>query len=180
MTYSSIRHAVPSLEKVFFSLSAFFFLLSFTVWIDKTQGQSQTTPPSGSGFESQTGLVQDFFEQISNTAEGPQKGLETLLKNSPFEENAKAEMIKTLAGKIEGISGQFGSFVSYELIGTKKIGRDLVVLRYLYKCQNYPIVWYFVFYRPLPADSNTTNKQWQIIHLYYDSQLNIPIWESDF
>lgn len=124
--------------------------------------------------------VQNFFEQVANPAEGSYNGLENLLKNSPFEENAKEEMIKTLAEKIDGISGQFGSYVSFEPIGLKRIGRDLVVLRYLYKCQNYPLVWYFVFYRPTASEEETAGKTWQIIHLYYDSQLNIPIWESNF
>ena len=124
--------------------------------------------------------VQNFFEQIANPAEGSYSGLENLLKNSPFEGNAKDEMIKTLAEKIDSIAGQFGSYISFEQIGVKRIGRDLVVLRYLYKCQNYPLVWYFVFYRPTASESETAGKTWQIIHLYYDSQLNIPIWESNF
>ena len=147
--------------------------------------QSQDAPAvngaaSGSDLESLAATVQNFFEQIANPAEGTKSGLETLLKNSPFEGNAKDDMIKTLAEKIDGISAQFGSYVAFEPIGVKRVGRDLVILRYLYKCQNYPLVWYFVFYRPTPSESETAGKNWRVIHLYYDSQLNLPVWEAGF
>ena len=124
--------------------------------------------------------ITNFFEQISNPASGPRKALDEILKNSPFEGNTKEEMINVLAEKIGGINAQFGDYVSYEHIGTKEIGKDLVVFRYLYKCRNYPIVWYFIFYRPLPMNGEPGGKVWQLIHLYYDSQLNVPIWDADF
>ena len=146
--------------------------------------QTPETPAVGGAADSEldprTAMVQTFFEQISNPDVGTRSGLETLLKNSPFEGSAKDEMIKTLAEKIDGIFQQFGSYVSFEPIGVKRIGRDLVVFRYLYKCQNYPLVWYFIFYRPTPSENETAGKSWQIIHLYYDSQLNVPLWDQGF
>lgn len=160
-----------------FVLSLLFGLLC--VFPAGAQPRDADAPNSGE-FEEIHGEVRTFFEKISNPSAGPKDGLEELLKNSPFEEGSKEEMINALADKIKGITQQFGNYVSFEPIGVKKIGRDLVVLRYLYKCQNYPLVWYFIYYRPLPANGEPVNKPWQLIHLYYDSQLNIPLWESEF
>lgn len=166
------------------SCRALLLLSVFMLCAVSLSAQTQEPPAvgaaAGSELEPLAESVQNFFEQISNPAEGTKSGLETLLKNSPFEGSAKDEMIKTLAEKIDGISQQFGSYVSFEPIGVKRIGRDLIVLRYLYKCQNYPLVWYFIFYRPTPSENETAVKNWQVIHLYYDSQLNIPIWETGF
>ncbi|MBR2694506.1 MAG: hypothetical protein IKE69_09880 [Thermoguttaceae bacterium] len=180
-----MTHRVPSLARPRSVRRAFVLLALVLSAAAPLSAQSPETPAvngaaSGQEIEPLAEMVQNFFEQISNPAEGTKSGLETLLKNSPFEGNAKDDMIKTLAEKIDGISPQFGGYVSFEPIGVKRIGRDLIVLRYLYKCQNYPLVWYFIFYRPTPSENETAGKNWRVIHLYYDSQLNIPLWESGF
>ena len=136
--------------------------------------------PSASELESLHAVVKTFFENISDPAAGPKKGLEILLKNSPLEGESKEELMTALSEKIAAVNSQFGPYLSFEAIGVKSIGRDLVVLRYLYKCQNYPVVWYFIFYRPLSSAEESGNKAWFLIHFYYDSQLNVPLWESGF
>ena len=139
-----------------------------------------TNGPDASELESLHASIKTFFENITDPSSGPKKGLETLMKNSPLNGNDKDEMINALSEKITSIKDQFGPYVSFEPIGVKMVGRDLVILRYLYKCQNYPVVWYFIFYRPLSANGETGNKTWFLIHFYYDSQLNLPLWESGF
>ena len=160
-----------------------FVALAFFWRAETAMGQGSDLSPSTpvvSDLEALRSVVKTFFENISDPAAGPQKGLETLLKNSPFDGESKEEMMKALSEKISSINEQFGAYVSFEPIGVKSIGRDLIILRYLYKCQNYPIVWYFIFYRPLSADGESGSKSWFLIHFYYDSQLNVPLWESGF
>lgn len=150
-----------------------------SVWGQGTEHQT-AAGPTASEWDSLHAVVKTFFENISDPAAGPQKGLESLLKNSPLEGENKEAMMKALSEKIGTINDQFGAYLSFESIGVKAIGRDLVVLRYLYKCQNYPVVWYFIFYRPLSPTGESGNKNWFLIHFYYDSQLNVPLWESGF
>ena len=170
----------PSPARRALTLLALLLLLAAAARTAAAQDPPAVPDASGSELDPMTDAVQNFFNQISDSSGGAKIGLETLLRNSPFEENAKAEMIKTLAEKINGIPHQFGNYVSFEPIGIKRIGRDLVVLRYLYKCQNYPLVWYFIFYRPTSPENEGAAKSWQLIHLYYDSQLNVPLWDQSF
>ena len=80
------------------------FALSAAFLSAQTPDPPAVGAAAGSELEPLAESVQNFFEQISNPAEGTKSGLETLLKNSPFEGSAKDEMIKTLAEKIDGIS----------------------------------------------------------------------------
>ena len=139
------------------------------------------TGPASSELEPLHATVTAFFENISDTAAGPQKGLVELLKNSPLGGEEKEKIIASLANSIQEIYRRFGAYLSFEPIGVKSIGRDLVVLRYLYKCQDYPVVWYFTFYRPTSGVTGTASpRSLSLIHFYYDSNLNIQSWESGF
>lgn len=136
--------------------------------------------PTSAEIETLQTTVKTFFETISDETAGPQKGLEELLKNSPLVREEKEKTISALSNNIREIGRRFGAYLSFEPIGVKTIGRDLVVLRYLYKCQDYPVVWYFTFYRPIaPAPSDgLAVRPWSLIHFYYDSNLNIQTWEN--
>lgn len=138
------------------------------------------TAPTTAEIEALQATIKTFFETISDEAAGPQKGLEELLKNSPLLREEKDKTIQALSNNIREISRRFGAYLSFEPIGVKTIGRDLVVLRYLYKCQDYPVVWYFTFYRPIsptPAEGMTA-RPWSLVYFYYDSNLNIQTWEK--
>jgi hypothetical protein len=52
------------------------------------------------------------------------------------------------------------------------IGRDLVLLRYLYKGENFPVVWYFTFYRTTAA-GETGPGTWRTIAVRFDTDLEL-------
>lgn len=156
-------------------LFAFLTLASAAVMAQSTQTASVPTDLDGLHT-----TVKIFFETISDETAGPQKGLEELLKNSPITREDREKTILALSNNIREITRRFGPCLSFESIGAKMIGRDLIVLRYLYKCRDYPVVWYFTFYRA-GGDTDTESGSggvWTLIHFYYDSNLNIQNWES--
>jgi hypothetical protein len=78
--------------------------------------------------------------------------------------------------KLDDVKTRFGSFKDYEKIDAKPIGKDLVIIRYLLKCELYPVVWTFTFYRrPTSPTTLTTAAQWQIVGLRFDTNLDILI-----
>lgn len=159
-------------------------ILGIFAWCGGHDLAAQTPPagaaPAVSEYDALHAAVKTFFENISDPAGGPKKGLEEILKSSPLTGEEKEKTITALSNNIREISLRYGTYLSFESIGIRAIGRDLVVLRYLYKCQNYPVVWYFTFYRPTAAGGDTASRPWLLVHFYYDSNLNIPSWESDF
>jgi hypothetical protein len=47
-----------------------------------------------------------------------------------------------------------------------------MLFRYLFKCENYPVVWHFTYYRVAPsADATSSRESWKLISLKFDTQL---------
>lgn len=122
--------------------------------------------------------IRNFFENLSDSNKGARKALDEVLKNSPISSDEK--LMTDLASRMKDINTRFGNYLSFEEVGIKSIGTDLVVMRYLYKCQNYPVVWYFTFYRPQTKSGETSAGSWSLIGLRYDSNLDIALRDSSF
>jgi hypothetical protein len=82
--------------------------------------------------------------------------------------------ISEMKTKLDDIKSRFGSFKEYEKIDAKPIGKDLVIIRYILKCESYPVVWTFTFYRR-PTAATLAAAQWQTIGLRFDTNLDILI-----
>jgi hypothetical protein len=83
--------------------------------------------------------------------------------------------IAEMKTKLDDVKTRFGNFKDYEKIDAKPIGKDLVIIRYLLKCESYPVVWTFTFYRRPNTVSLTPAAQWQTIGLRFDTNLDILI-----
>ena len=57
----------------------------------------------------------------------------------------------------------------HDAASVKTIGNDLVILRYLYKAERFPVVWHFYYYRP--ASSGTAPKgDWNLIEIRFEDE----------
>ena len=61
----------------------------------------------------------------------------------------------------------------YELLDTKPVGNDLMLIRYLTKSETHPVIWYFTFYRS-PFGTRT----WNCIGIRFDTNLDSLFQES--
>jgi len=131
--------------------------------------QEVTAPPS----EELTTLearVARFLEAVSlGQAEA---AYTDLLSGSPLlnQEKALAQLVDQTT-KLTA-NEKYGAYRSHERIRAKTIGRELALLRYLYKCENYPIVWYFTFYRTAPSGAATA-PSWRVIAVRFDTDLDL-------
>jgi len=142
-------------------------LLLAATW--PTLAQEVTAPPN----EELTALdarVARFLEAVSLGQ--AQAAYTDLLSGSPLlnQEKALAQLIDQTA-KLTG-NEKYGAYRSHERIRAKTIGRDLALLRYLYKCENYPVVWYFTFYRTSPTGTATA-PSWRVITVRFDTDLDL-------
>jgi len=84
-----------------------------------------------------------------------------------------ADQEKPLAALIERtkqLETKYGKHIDSEQIAAKRIGKDLVLLKYLYKCEHFPVVWHFAYYRTTnetPSDNGT----WRVISVRFDTEL---------
>src|SRR5690606_3269274 len=81
--------------------------------------------------------------------------------------------IATFVEKTRQIEDLYGRFDSFERIDARRVGRDLALLKYLYKSEDFPVVWYFTFFRtgnPSPSDPLRGPEDWKVIALRFDTQ----------
>ncbi len=84
----------------------------------------------------------------------------------------QTEAIQTLVDKSKLIEDRYGLFQESEPIGAKRIGNDLILMKYLFKCENFPVIWYFAFYRDFRRTSAPTDSEWVVIAVRFDTQLD--------
>lgn len=99
---------------------------------------------------------------LREVGEDPEQAFEDLLANS---ELAESEEIDRLTAAAAQHPQKYGNFVTAERVAARKVGRDLVLLTFLYKAERFPLVWRFAFYRPRES------APWAVVSLRFDSKL---------
>ncbi|MGE0537315.1 MAG: hypothetical protein AB7O68_20250 [Pirellulales bacterium] len=134
--------------------------------------QAQPTPvEADSSLAALEGEAARFLEEVSlgqiDTA------YDQLLAASPTLK--RSEGLADLKSKTRELEKRYGRYQSFERVGTRRIGQDVVLLKYLYKCENFPVVWYFTFYRPATsaADALPAGTGWRVIALRFDTQIEL-------
>jgi hypothetical protein len=87
----------------------------------------------------------------------------------------RSEGLADLKNKTRELEKRYGRYQSFERVGLRRVGQDVVLLKYLYKCENFPVVWYFTFYRPgtSAADALPAGSGWRVIALRFDTQIEL-------
>ncbi len=95
-----------------------------------------------------------------------------LLAGSPLLKQTDA--IKELVQQTDELGTKYGRSWAFERISAKRAGKDLVLMKYLYKCESFPVVWYFTFYRtPATGETGTENGTWRVVIVRFDTQLEL-------
>ncbi|HEY2838115.1 MAG TPA: hypothetical protein VGJ26_03130 [Pirellulales bacterium] len=122
-----------------------------------------------------TGQLTSFFTSVSTG--DVKEAYEALLTDSQLAKRDRQEQLGALIKKTSDLPTNYGAFHSFERITAKRVGTDLVVFKYLYKCENFPIVWHVVFYRDLresrSSDAATAYGNWRVISVRFDTDLEI-------
>ncbi|MDR2171213.1 MAG: hypothetical protein LBP59_13805 [Planctomycetaceae bacterium] len=122
--------------------------------------------------------IKQFFDEIIANSSSASAFDSLLTTGSTTTTNSLIDTsISEMKTKLDDVKTRFGNFKDYEKIDAKPIGKDLVIIRYLLKCESYPVVWTFTFYRRPNATTTTivTTTQWQTIGLRFDTNLDILI-----
>jgi len=117
-----------------------------------------------------SGQLTNFFTSVS--AGDVKEAYDTLLTDSQLAKRDRQEQLTALIKKTSELPTSYGTFHSFERITAKRVGADLVIFKYLYKCENFPIVWHVVFYRDLRGSpTSTTYDNWRVISIKFDTDL---------
>ena len=131
------------------------------------------TPSSSAGNESLFAeleqKIETFFTELDAS---PKTAFDNLLRGGPLVDATAAENIEMLRTKLSEVKNLFGRYRGRERIKADAIGSDLVLMRFLYKCDRQPIVWYFTFYRT-PASVGSQAGPWMVIGVRFDTNLEV-------
>jgi hypothetical protein len=126
-----------------------------------------TTDPALVALE---GRVSRFLEGVSMGQ--TQTAYQELLAGSQLLKQDEA--LKVLTEKTNELETKYGRYRAFERIDAKRVGADLVLMKYLYKCEDFPVVWYFTFYRtPSTADAPAEGNPWRLITVRFDTELEL-------
>ena len=122
-------------------------------------------------------VVEALHDKVSLLFEGISHGpaanaFKEFLKGSPL--SKKTADHEALIKSTDALPEHFGEYRTYEPISSKRIGKNLVLMKYLYECETFPVVWYFAFYRTTsrgerPADAS----DWRAIIVRFDTELEL-------
>ncbi|GHT36826.1 hypothetical protein FACS189427_09030 [Planctomycetales bacterium] len=97
--------------------------------------------------------VKTFFDELISGA-STSKTLDDWMRNNLTGYVAGSQPVEDTKTKLADVKTKFGEFRAYDRIDIKQVGSDLIIIRYLLKCDYRPVVWTFVFYRQ-PVFSGT-------------------------
>ena len=107
-----------------------------------------------------------FFNALrSNSA----LAFDELLREGPLGNPEAAEKRNKLQNHTDELKTRCGTIVRREQYETKPIGEDIVLVRYILKYEQYPVVWTFTFYRKTTASSSVVQpSSWVIVALDFE------------
>ena len=111
--------------------------------------------------------VKRFLDAV---ASGDTDGaLRDLLTDSNLKD--QSDGVRALSTKAASLESKYGAFRGLERIDARRVATDLVVMKYLYKCERFPVVWYFTYYRTFSGPANNDN--WVIVTVRFDTELEL-------
>ena len=115
-----------------------------------------------------------FFESLS--LEKSPEAFQELLAGSALLN--REDDLRQLVAQTAQLPTKYGRYRGAEQIGARRVGQDLVLLRYLGKHDQCPVVWTFVFYRPPPPAGKTPAEPeaWRIVSIDFHTEWE-RLWE---
>jgi len=139
-----------------------------------TCGVAERTPAQETGTPTETDpVLKSLDAKVASFLEGvsggqAQSALNDLLIGSQLLKQQEA--LKDLTARINELEEKYGKYRGFEQIAGKRIGQDLVLMRYLYKCAEFPVVWRVTFYRP-PGGTAADTGTWRVVAVRFDTNL---------
>jgi hypothetical protein len=115
--------------------------------------------------------AEEFFTQLALPMPDAERAVRAIIANGPLQEPARSEDVKKLIDQAQSLDQRVGDYKGHECVSSRHVGSDLIFLRYLYKGEKFPLVWYFTFYRTNGPVG--TIQDWKLISLRFDNKVEV-------
>ena len=137
------------------------------LWARVAAGQVPQRTVSEDDLKDVKGRVETFFQSLINPMFGPERAFRELIGDGPLKD--RNDDIAKLIEQSLTLEQRYGAYSGHEMASTKTVGGDLIFLRYLYKGERFPVVFYFTFYRAGPIGG--VARDWSLIALRFDARV---------
>ena len=111
----------------------------------------------------------DFLGGIGSEG-GVDKSFEVLLTSSPLQNDQ--EKMQMMVARTKELRTKYGEFRKITPLPSRRVGDNLVLLKYLYECERYPVIWYFTYYRVFKAtEAPRETENWVLVAVRFDTDL---------
>jgi hypothetical protein len=143
-------------------------LLMLAPWGQRLSASQEIPKEKDAVLATLDGRIGQFLDGVSQGQ--AQNAFQELLAGSQLAKQADA--IKDLIARTNELESKYGKYRAFEQISAKRIGSDLILMRYLYKCENFPVVWYFTFYHTPGSSEMTKGAGWRVVAIRFDTNLD--------
>lgn len=148
-------------------------LLLPTVRIIQVDAQSPMNAADASREATLDPKIVSFFETLKRG--NSLSAFDDLLYQSPLGSSSAGSQTSELQKQVDELRKDFGDILNWDKYETKRMGEDVVVIQYILKYEQCPVIWSFAFYRkPTTASSVTiTNPSnpWVLVELRFDTHI---------
>lgn len=111
-----------------------------------------------------------FLDAVS--LDRTETALKELVAGGPLEKQTDA--VSSLTAKIRDLEKKYGTCRGVDRVDARRFGKDLVLARYLYKCEDFPVVWYFTYYRDFKrTDLAPESESWVLIAVRFNTDVEL-------
>ena len=135
-------------------------------------------PPASTEEASLDRRVEAFFSSLeqANTSTATETAFENLFQDGTQVSRTSSEALENMSSRFIELSSssELARMLGSEKIGAKRVGRDVILLKYLTKHDNAPLLWSFTFYRPpsrTTGSITSTPTTWNLILVRLDTDL---------
>ena len=113
--------------------------------------------------------IEAFFNQLTGPMPDAEHAVRAIVADGPLQ--SRSDDVKKLIDQAQSLDARVGLHKGHEPVSSRNIGSDLIFLRYLYKGEQFPVVWYFTFYRTI--GSAGLKSDWKLISLRFDTKVEM-------
>lgn len=128
---------------------------------------AQTSVPDSATLTTLHERVDDFLGSLGDLSTA-RRAVEQIVEQGPLERQSNTTK---LIEQVEQFSSRYGIYLSSERVAARLVGRDLVMLTYLYKTDQFPVIWRFTFYRP--PTRTVEPSTWRIVSISFDTNYQL-------
>jgi len=160
---------------------AAFLLIFWNQFLPFPEGIHAQIVSAGTEEPSLDQKVEIFFRSLgqSSTSTATKAAFEKIFQDGSSTPRTSSDAVENISTSFMELSNSdIGQLHDHEKIGSKPIGKDVILLKYLTKHDKAPILWSFTFYRSPRTGSTTSTSTpttsssgWDLILVRFDTNL---------